>query len=144
MTLVRIWSLLLCPSALPSSAPLSPARNVSSSAGSSWFTRSCRQHVASQCPEGQPLWPARRGSGELSWEEGRHGSPLPPTPEARQPLQRRQLLSLSLSVAFCPPPPPALVLDSVLGAEWMLTLRGFPNQCLLTPAPLGPVTEVNG
>lgn len=58
--------------------------------------------------------------------------------------QHRRLASPSRGASFCPPPPPALVLDSVLGAEWMLTLRGFPNQCLLTPVPLGPVTEVNG
>lgn len=49
MTLVRIWSLLLCASAPPSSASPSLARKASSSAGSSWFTRSCRQRAAGQC-----------------------------------------------------------------------------------------------
>lgn len=47
MTLVRIWFLPLCAS-LPLSSPRpSPGRSASSSAGSSWFTRSCRRRGVS-------------------------------------------------------------------------------------------------
>lgn len=49
MTLVRIWSLPLCASALPSAGPPSGTRSASSTKGSSWFTRSCRDRPSAPC-----------------------------------------------------------------------------------------------